>query len=1338
KHKAFPIAQIRTVKANDSIGYNRISVVARNSKIATVRIGYADGLSRSLSNGKGFMFLHNKLAPIIGSVCMDMTMIDITDIPEATENDIVEIFGKSLPVQDIAKWSNTIAYETLRVRGMNFLFAWRYFKSKKTTNAINIIAWVSVIAIAVVTAAIIIVLSVFNGFEGLVKGLYTDFYADIKISSANTKTINITKDKLESFKKLSGITNYSCVAEEKAVLLNNGYQSIVVLKGVDENYTIVNNIKSYIKRGEFATGNAEQPQLIVGAGIENAAAIETERSTQKLLVYLPNRKRTTSITSLESFNSSTIQPVGTFLVQQEFDNKYGFTNLAFVKYMLDMSVDEYSSIEIKLNNNAKPEEVKKLLQQALSKGFKVETRYEQNASLFKIMQVEKWFIYALLSLIMLIAAFNIVGALTMLVLEKQKDIHILKAMGASNQLIQKIFLTEGVLLAVIGGIIGIALATIICIIQQQFHLIKLQGGTFIIDYYPITMQPLDFLLTSATIVVIAFTAAFFPTKAQFPAPYCSEVYNTNAEPITYVSIAGIANASPDATGGVEHEDYTGITTDLIEGRAYTIRVCGNTDGNYTDYVSVFVDWNQDSDFDDAGEIFKIGGITNSDGLDTTAGVTGAIIVPIGATLGNTRFRVVKHYSTYQNPCNPNAFGNYGEAEDYTVNILASPSCSGTPPVTQASGPSSYCTDSMVSVTISGITAGTGLTYQWQSSPIGTNTWTNVAGATSATATFTHPSGGRDYRCVVTCTSSTQSSNSSIITIQSLNCAPPLNDEACDAMTLVLDGPADCQNSIYATDNSTDPSFTCSTPNNTIWYKYTPATTGVVQFTFKTPDTLGLNGWLGVYTASGSCPGGLTFTDVTNNTLGSCMSFGNDTITKIPATLDAGVEYYFMVDGVSGAVGNYCISIQTPPPAPATCATNISPADAAVDVSAPNTLIKWTPVATATSYDVYFGTVNPPTTKITTTSLDSILVTGLAYTTTYYWYVVPKNLGGSPTGCDANTTSFTTMATPPPPNNDECDSAINIVAGASVAGSTISATQSMAGQTCSGFTGTADDDIWFTFTATQSGDADVTLVPIGTSFDAVVIVYSGDCSTLTQIGCADTSFGGGTEIVHLTGLNAGETYLFRVYSYSSSITGQGTFNVSIDGSAVLPVSLTQFSGEKKGTSNLLIWTTATEHNNKGFELQRSYNGNDFLKMNFIESKATNGNSATTLNYQFIDTKPFAGTTYYRLKQIDLNGKTNLSNVVAIKGDKVTNLTVTDVYPNPTAKLLNVVISSPVDDKVNIVVTDITGKVVKTQSAQIAVGNNNSQIDVSNLATGTYLMKVMCSNGCTSTTTKFVKQ
>ena len=395
---------------------------------------------------------------------------------------------------------------------MNFLFAWRYFKSKKTTNAINIIAWVSVIAIAVVTAAIIIVLSVFNGFESLVKGLYSDFYADIKISSAQNKTLVINATNLAGLKQVNGVANYSCIAEEKAVLLNDSYQSIIVLKGVDENYATVNNINNYIKRGKFATGNSEQPQIIVGAGIENAIAVDVERATSPLLLYLPNRKTNASITSLESFNSATITPAGTFLVQQEFDNKYAFSNLAFVKYMLDMGVDEYTSIEIKTTAKDNEDAAKTQLQQYLGKNYKVETRFEQNRSLYKIMQVEKWFIYALLSLIMLVAAFNIVGALTMLVLEKQKDIHILKAMGANNNLIQKIFLSEGILLAAIGGAIGIVLAVIICFIQDKFHIIKLQGGTFIIDYYPVKMLPIDFLLTVATIAVIAFLASYIPSR----------------------------------------------------------------------------------------------------------------------------------------------------------------------------------------------------------------------------------------------------------------------------------------------------------------------------------------------------------------------------------------------------------------------------------------------------------------------------------------------------------------------------------------------------------------------------------------------------------------------------------------------------------------------------------------------------------------------------------------------------------------------------------------------------------------------------------------------------------
>ena len=395
---------------------------------------------------------------------------------------------------------------------MNFLFAWRYFKSKKTTNAINIIAWVSVVAISIVTAAIIIVLSVFNGFENLVKGLYSDFYADIKISAKSSKNLTLSQAELIAIKNTNGVANYSCIVEEKAVLLNDGQQSIIVLKAVDSNYTKVNKISEYIQRGNFKTGDKSYPQIILGAGIENAIGADVEHQFTPLLLYLPNRNSKTSITSLESFNSATIVPAGTFLVQQEFDNKYAFTNIDFAKYMLDLTNDEYTSVEIKIASNTNAESVKKSLQQLLKSNFIVETRYEQNKSLYKIMQIEKWFIYALLSLILVIAAFNIVGALTMLVLEKQKDIHILKAMGASDNLIQKIFLTEGFLLAFIGGLSGIILAIIVCIAQQQFHFIKLEGGTFIIDYYPVKMLFTDFALTISTITIIAFIASWIPAN----------------------------------------------------------------------------------------------------------------------------------------------------------------------------------------------------------------------------------------------------------------------------------------------------------------------------------------------------------------------------------------------------------------------------------------------------------------------------------------------------------------------------------------------------------------------------------------------------------------------------------------------------------------------------------------------------------------------------------------------------------------------------------------------------------------------------------------------------------
>ncbi len=394
---------------------------------------------------------------------------------------------------------------------MNLLFAWRYFRSKKTTNAINIIAWISVTAIAVGAAALIIVLSVFNGFEDLVQGLYKDFYADMRIAPAQGKVIKLTPTQIDQLKGTAGVATLSLVAEEKALLVNGEYQSVVFLKGVDENYLSTNGIGGHIIRGKFKLGSAVAPELVLGGGIENAIGADVEKGQYPVTLYLPNRKAVSH--SIENtLNSFNAMPSGTFIVQQDFDNKYAFSNLAFLKFMLDMQPDEYSSVELKLNNNKDAGKIKASLEKLLGSNYTVETRYQQNQSLYTVMEVEKWVIYAVLALIMVVASFNMIGALTMLVLEKQKDIAVLKAMGANDSSIQKIFLSEGFILAGIGGAGGILLAVIICLLQIKFKLIPLRGGSFIIDYYPVKLVATDFILVAATILLIALAAAWIPSR----------------------------------------------------------------------------------------------------------------------------------------------------------------------------------------------------------------------------------------------------------------------------------------------------------------------------------------------------------------------------------------------------------------------------------------------------------------------------------------------------------------------------------------------------------------------------------------------------------------------------------------------------------------------------------------------------------------------------------------------------------------------------------------------------------------------------------------------------------
>jgi lipoprotein-releasing system permease protein len=392
---------------------------------------------------------------------------------------------------------------------VQYLFAWRYFKSKKSTSAINIIAWVSVTAIAVGAAALIVILSVFNGFEDLVKGLYTDFYADMRVVPAQGKKMNLDDATLYTIKSIEGVTAISKVIEEKALLANGDYQSIVVVKGVDSVFTSTNNINKHIVRGGYDIGDAQNPCIVMGAGIENAVGADVTKGGFPLTLYTPNKGA--SFDAVDGMFSFNVAAKGVFAVQQEFDNKFVFTNIDFLRYMLSMTPNQVSGLEIKINGS--PQKIKTAIQNAIDKNFIVETRYEQNKNLYAVMQMEKWVIYGILSLILVVAAFNMIGALTMLVLEKQKDIAVLRAMGSSAGLIQKIFVTEGLVLAGVGTFIGTALGTLICVLQLKFKIITLGGGgSFIIDYYPVKLMATDYVLVVATTTVIALMAAWIPAK----------------------------------------------------------------------------------------------------------------------------------------------------------------------------------------------------------------------------------------------------------------------------------------------------------------------------------------------------------------------------------------------------------------------------------------------------------------------------------------------------------------------------------------------------------------------------------------------------------------------------------------------------------------------------------------------------------------------------------------------------------------------------------------------------------------------------------------------------------
>lgn len=397
--------------------------------------------------------------------------------------------------------------------------AWRYLKGKGTANAVPVLSRISMVAIAVGACAMMVLFSVFNGFEFLIKDLYKAFYPDIKITAVKGKFFSLDGGKMQQLNGVYGIGSISKVIEDNVWLNANEEDMIATLKGVDTVYADVNDYAQYVFEGEGKVRTQPNTTAIVGLYIANKMGLQPQNVFSKLTVFYPNpHVENPVINPTSALQSLHLDIGGVFKVQDEFDSRYVLAPLPVVQSLF-LQEGNYSSLEINLKKGGDAEKVKEAIEAVLGNNYQVATRFEQNKTLYMVMKTEKWAVYAILLLVLIIASFNMVGALTLLILEKRKDIAILKAMGVTPSAIRKVFITEGVLWALIGGLIGLLAGVGLCLGQQYYQWIKLQGA-FIIEAYPVVIHAADVGLILITVIILGLLASWYPamraTKVEDP------------------------------------------------------------------------------------------------------------------------------------------------------------------------------------------------------------------------------------------------------------------------------------------------------------------------------------------------------------------------------------------------------------------------------------------------------------------------------------------------------------------------------------------------------------------------------------------------------------------------------------------------------------------------------------------------------------------------------------------------------------------------------------------------------------------------------------------------------
>ena len=396
-----------------------------------------------------------------------------------------------------------------------FDIAKRYLIAKKSHQVINVISIVSVVGVMVGTMALIIVLSVFNGFGNLVMTLYDSFDPDIKITSLVGKTFHPDSSGIEKIKNLSGVKYVNLSLEENALLRYREKQTIATVKGVSENFLAGTQISGKLLEGKPIIQDGENDFALVGGQIAYTLGLRTDDPMHTMGIYIPKRgvKLELTIDPNEAFINRNIRPSGIFAIQQDFDSKYVIVPLRFARELIGQS-ENVTSMEITFQQGANQNEIINQIAQVMGNGFAVKNRFQQHDFLYKIISSEKLAVFLILGFILLIATFNVVGSLTILIIEKKKDIASLLSMGADIKLVKHIFLLEGLLITLSGATIGLLLGGFICWLQLTFGIIKLENAeSFIIDAYPVLMQPLDFVYVFITVFTIGALASWYTSFA---------------------------------------------------------------------------------------------------------------------------------------------------------------------------------------------------------------------------------------------------------------------------------------------------------------------------------------------------------------------------------------------------------------------------------------------------------------------------------------------------------------------------------------------------------------------------------------------------------------------------------------------------------------------------------------------------------------------------------------------------------------------------------------------------------------------------------------------------------